>query len=169
MQAVRGITPAARLHTGKGGAMGGLYFEEFEVGQVFEHQVGRTVTEMDNTLFSALTMNPQPLHLDAAFSEKTEFGQRLVNSLFTLGLVIGMTVGDTTLGTTIGNLGMTEVRFPKPVFHGDTIYARTTILSKRESKSRPNQGIVEFEHVGTNQRGEEVAYCKRTGLMLMKG
>ena len=149
--------------------MGGLYYEEFEVGQVFEHQMGRTVTEMDNTLFSALTMNPQPLHLDAHFSASQEFGQRIVNSLFTLGCMIGMSVGDTTLGTTVGNLGMTEVRFPKPVFHGDTIYARTTILSKRESKSRPTQGIVEFEHVAVNQRGEEVAYCKRTGLMKKKG
>jgi len=131
--------------------------------------VGRTVTEMDNTLFSALTMNPQPLHLDAHFSESQEFGQRLVNSLFTLGLLIGLTVADTTLGTTVGNLGMTEVRFPKPVFHGDTLYARTKILSKRESKSRPTQGIVEFEHVAVNQRGEEVAYCRRTGLMKKKG
>ena len=149
--------------------MAGLYYEEFEVGQVFEHEVGRTVTEMDNTLFSALTMNPQPLHLDAHFSESQEFGQRLVNSIFTLGLVIGLTVADTTLGTTIGNLGMTEVRFPRPVYHGDTIYARTKILSKRESKSRPTQGIVEFEHVGINQHGEKVAYCKRTGLMKKKG
>lgn len=149
--------------------MAGLYYEDFEVGQVFEHEVGRTVTEMDNTLFSALTMNPQPLHLNAHFSESQEFGQRIVNSLFTLGLVIGLTVADTTLGTTVGNLGMTEVRFPKPVFHGDTIYARTKILSKRESKSRPTQGIVEFEHVGINQHGDEVAYCKRTGLMKKKG
>ena len=149
--------------------MAGLYFEEFEVGQVFEHEMGRTVTEMDNTLFSTLTMNPQPLHTNAHFSESQEFGQRLVNSIFTLGLVIGITVGDTTLGTTIGNLGMTEVRFPKPVFHGDTIYARTKILGKRESKSRPTQGIVEFEHVGINQHGDEVAYCKRTGLMKKKG
>lgn len=149
--------------------MAGLYFEEFYEGQEFEHALGRTVTEADNTLFSVMTLNPQPLHLDAAFSEKTEFGQRLVNSIFTLGLMIGMTVGDTTLGTTIGNLGMTEVRFPKPVFHGDTLYARTKILGKRESKSRPTQGIVEFEHRAINQRGEEVAYCKRTGLMKKKG
>jgi acyl dehydratase len=149
--------------------MAGLYFEDFHEGQEFEHELSRTVTEMDNTLFSTLTMNPQPLHLDAAFSEQTEFGQRLVNSIFTLGLMIGMTVGDTTLGTTIGNLGMTEVRFPKPVFHGDTLRARTKILGKRESKSRPNQGIVEFEHRAINQRGEEVAYCKRSGLMKKKG
>lgn len=149
--------------------MAGLYYEDFEVGQLFEHEVGRTVTEMDNTLFSALTMNPQPLHLNAHFSESQEFGQRIVNSIFTLGLVIGLTVGDTTLGTTVGNLGMTEVRFPKPVFHGDTIYARTKILSKRESKSRPTQGIVEFEHVGINQHGDEVVCCKRTGLMKKRG
>ncbi len=149
--------------------MAGLYFEEFHEGQEFEHEVGRTVTEMDNTLFSVMTMNPQPLHLDAAFAEGQEFGQRLVNSIFTLGLMIGMTVGDTTLGTTIGNLGMTEVRFPRPVFHGDTLYARTKVLSKRESRSRPSQGIVEFEHRAVNQRGEEVAYCKRSGLMKKKG
>ena len=149
--------------------MPGLYFEEFEVGKVYQHELTRTVTEMDNVLFSTLTMNPQPLHLDAEFSKNTEFGQQLVNSLFTLGLMIGMTVGDTTLGTTIGNLGMTEVRFPKPVFHGDTLRATTTILSKRESKSRPDQGIVEFEHRAINQRGEEVAICKRMGLMKKKG
>ena len=149
--------------------MAGLYFEDFYEGQEFEHAQGRTVTEMDNTLFSALTMNPQPLHLDAHFAESQEFGQRLVNSIFTLGLMIGMTVGDTTLGTTVGNLGMTEVRFPKPVFHGDTLYARTRIIGKRESKSRPTQGIVEFEHRAINQRGEEVAYCKRTGLMKKRG
>ena len=149
--------------------MAGLYFEEFFEGQQFEHAVGRTVTEMDNTLFSTLTMNPQPLHLDAAFAEKTEFGQRIVNSLFTLGLMIGLTVGDTTLGTTIANLGMTDVKFPKPVFHGDTLYARTTVVGKRESRSRPNAGIVEFEHRAINQKGEEVASCRRSGLMKKRG
>ena len=149
--------------------MAGLYYEDFEEGQVFEHATGRTVSEMDNILFSTLTMNPQPLHLDAAFSQKTEFGQRLVNSLFTLGVMIGMSVSDTTLGTTVGNLGMTEVRFPKPVFHGDTLYARTTIVGKRESRSRPNDGLVEFEHRAFNQRGEEVASCRRTGLMKKRG
>ena len=116
--------------------MAGLYFEEFEAGQVFEHAISRTVTEIDNVLFSTLTMNPQPLHLDAEFAAKTEFGQRIVNSLFTLGLVIGISVGETTLGTTIANLGMTEVRFPKPVFHGDTLRARTIVQSKRRSRSR---------------------------------
>ena len=137
--------------------MAGLYFEQFHDGQVFEHELSRTVTEMDNVLFSTLTMNPQPLHLDEEFSRKTEFGQRLVNSLFTLGLMIGMTVGDTTLGTTIANLGMSKVEFPKPVFHGDTLRVRTIVKSKRQSRSRPDAGIVEFEHQAINQRGEVVA------------
>jgi acyl dehydratase len=145
--------------------MTGLYFEEFEDGQVFEHPIGRTVSEMDNVLFSALTMNPQPLHLDEEFAKQTEFGQRLVNSLFTLGLVIGLSVGETTLGTTIANLGMTDVRFPKPVFHGDTLRARTIVRSKRRSQSRKDAGIVEFEHQGINQRGEIVAVCRRAALM----
>ena len=145
--------------------MPGLYFEEFAEGQVFDHALSRTVTEMDNLLFSALTMNPQPLHLDEEFAKTTEFGQRIVNSLFTLGLVIGISVGDTTLGTTIANLGMTDVRFPKPVFHGDTLRARTTVLSKRKSQSRKDAGIIEFEHQGINQRGETVAICRRAALM----
>jgi acyl dehydratase len=145
--------------------MTGLYFEEFEDGQVFEHPISRTVTETDNLLFSTLTMNPQPLHLDEEFAKQTEFGQRLVNSLFTLGLVIGLSVGETTLGTTIANLGMTEVRFPKPVFHGDTLRARTIVRSKRRSQSRKDAGIVEFEHQGINQRGEIVAVCRRAALM----
>ncbi len=148
--------------------MAGLYFEEFEDGQVFEHATRRTVTEMDNVLFSTLTMNPQPLHLDAEFAKTTEFGERLVNSLFTLGLVIGLSVGDTTLGTTIANLGMTDVRFPKPVFHGDTLRARTVVVAKRRSRSRPDAGIVEFEHQGINQRGETVATCRRSGLMMCR-
>jgi len=145
--------------------MAGLYFEQFTVGQVFRHAVTKTVTEMDNTLFSVMTLNVQPLHLDAHFSEQTEFGQRLVNSLFTLGLVIGISVSDTTLGTTIGNLGMTDVRFPKPVFHGDTLRVETEIVSARASRSRPDAGIVEFEHRGINQRGELVCICRRSGLM----
>ena len=148
--------------------MAGLYFEEVEQDQVFEHATRRTVTEMDNVLFSTLTMNPQPLHLDAEFAKTTEFGQRLVNSLFTLGLVIGISVGETTLGTTIANLGMTEVRFPKPVFHGDTLRVRTIVVSKRKSRSRPDAGIVEFEHQGINQRGETVAICRRAGLMMCR-
>jgi acyl dehydratase len=145
--------------------MAGLYFEEFTIGQAFEHPWTRTVTEMDNVLFSSLTMNVQPLHLDEEFASKTEFGQRIVNSLFTLGLMIGITVNDTTLGTTIANLGMTDVRFPKPVFHGDTVHVRTKVLTLRESKSRPDAGLIEFEHTALNQRGEVVAECKRTALM----
>jgi acyl dehydratase len=148
--------------------MAGLYFEEFAEGQVFEHAMSRTVTEMDNVLFTTLTMNPQPLHLDAEFAKTTEFGRPLVNSIFTLGLVIGMTVGDTTLGTTVANLGMTDVRFPKPVFHGDTIRARTTVASVRKSRSRSDAGIIEFEHEGLNQRGETVAICRRAALMKTK-
>ena len=145
--------------------MSRLYFEEFVEGRVFEHALTRTVTEMDNVLFTTLTMNPQPLHLDAEFAKTTEFGRPLVNSIFTLGLVIGITVGDTTLGTTVANLGMTDVRFPKPVFHGDTIRARTTVVSVRKSRSRSDAGIVEFEHVGLNQQGDIVAICRRAALM----
>ena len=148
--------------------MSGLYFEEFEVGMEFNHPLPRTVTEMDNILFCAMTHNPQPLHLDEEFSKGTMYGQRLVNSMFTLGLVIGVTVGDTTLGTTLGNLGLTDVRFVNPVFHGDTIRAMTKITDKRESKSRPTTGIVTFEHYGFNQRDEEVAFCLRTGLMMKR-
>ena len=145
--------------------MAGLYFEEFEVGREYHHEFSRTVTEMDNTMFSLMTMNPQPLHLDAHFSENTEFGQRLFNSLYTLGIMIGMSVYDTTLGTTIGNLGMTDVKFPKPVFHGDTVHVTTEITMKRESKSRPDAGLVEFYHRAYNQRDELVAECKRQGFM----
>lgn len=145
--------------------MAGLYFEEFEVGQEFHHALTRTVTEMDNLMFCALTHNPQPLHLDEEFSKKTEFGQRIVNSLYTLGLMIGVTVVDTTLGTTIANLGMNDVAFRHPVFHGDTLSTVTKVLEKRESKSRPDAGIVIFEHRSVNQRDEEVSYCKRTAFM----
>ena len=145
--------------------MAGLYFEEFEVGREFHHDFSRTVTEMDNTMFSLLTLNPQPLHIDAHFSEKTEFGQRIFNSLYTLGIMIGMTVYDTTLGTTVANLGMTDVTFPKPVFHGDTLRATTKVLSLRESKSRPKAGIVEFEHHALNQNDEIVGKCRRMAMM----
>ncbi|MDP6343501.1 MAG: MaoC family dehydratase [Alphaproteobacteria bacterium] len=145
--------------------MAGLYYEEFEAGMEFKHPLTRTVTEMDNIMYCALTHNPQPLHLDEEFAKQTEFGQRIVNSLFTLGLVIGITVGDTTLGTTIANLGMTDVRFVNPVFHGDTVHVVTRVKEKRESKSRPNAGLVVFEHIGFNQRDEEIAYCVRTAFM----
>lgn len=145
--------------------MSGLYYEDFTEGQHFTHALSRTITEMDNTLFSLLTMNPQPLHIDAHFAAQTEFGQRIVNSLFTLGLLIGMSVADTTLGTTIANLGMSEITFPKPVFHGDTLRAQTRVASLRPSRSRPDAGIVEFLHTCTNQNGETVATCRRAALM----
>jgi acyl dehydratase len=145
--------------------MAGLHFEEFEVGQVFEHAITRTVTEMDNMMFSCLTLNTQPLHIDHHFAAKTEWGKPLVNSLFTLGLMIGISVADTTLGTTIGNLGMTDVRFPNPVFHGDTLHVTTEIVSVRESQSRPDAGIVEFLHRAYNQDGTLVAECRRAGFM----
>lgn len=145
--------------------MAGLYYEDFVIGKLFEHELSRTVTEADNMTFSLMTMNPQPLHIDAHFAAGTEWGKPLFNSLATLAIMIGMSVSDTTLGTTIGNLGMTEVRFPKPVFQGDTLRARTRIIAKRESKSRPDAGLVEFEHEAMNQRGEVVAICRRMGLM----
>jgi acyl dehydratase len=145
--------------------MSGLYFDEFTVGQVFHHAITRTVTETDNLLFTTLTHNPQPLHLDVEFVKQTEFGQRLVNSIFTLGLMIGVSVGDTTLGTTIANLGMTDVRFTHPVFIGDTLRSQSTVLEMRPSKSRPDAGVVVFEHKCLNQRDEEVGYCKRSALM----
>ena len=146
--------------------MTGKYYDEFDVGAVYHHAVTRTVTEMDNVLCMTLTMNVQPLHLDAEFGKQSLFGQRLVNSIFTLGLVVGISVADTTLGTTIGNLGFDQVEFPKPVFHGDTIRVETEVLDKRESKSRPNTGVVWFEHRGYNQRGELVCRAKRAGMVL---
>ena len=149
--------------------MSGLYFEEFSVGQKFDHEITRTVTETDNLLFTTLTHNPQPLHLDVEFTKQTEFGQRLVNSIFTLGLMIGVSVGDTTLGTTIANLGMTDVRFVNPVFIGDTLKSASTVLEVRASKSRPDAGVVVFEHKCVNQRGQEVGYCKRSALMRKRG
>ena len=143
----------------------GLYLEDFEVGRVFDHPIRRTVTEMDNTLFSCLTHNPQPLHIDHEFSKGTEFGKPLVNSIFTLGLMIGIAVNDTTMGTTIANLGMTEVRFPKPVFHGDTLRMTSEVVSTRESRSRSDAGILELLHKAFNQRGELVAECRRQAMM----
>jgi acyl dehydratase len=147
--------------------MPGLFYDQFQVGQVFKHAIRRTVTEADNVWFSALTHNPAALHLDEEYCrEHTEFGQRIVNSAFTLGLMVGITVGDTTLGTTVANLGWDEVRFPKPLFHGDTVRVETEVLEMRESKSRPNQGIVVFLHRTFNQKQELVAHCKRSALML---
>jgi len=145
--------------------MPGLYFEEFQVGHVFKHSLRRTITEADNMLFSNMTLNPQPLHIDFDFAAKTEFGKPLVNSLFTLGLMIGISVNDTTIGTTVGNLGMSEVKFPHPLFHGDTVHVETEVKSVRESKSRPSQGIVTFIHRAFNQNDTLVAICERAALM----
>jgi len=146
--------------------MAGLWFEEFEVGRRFKHEVRRTVTDMDNILFSALTYNPAAIHIDHAYAATTEFGRPLINSLFTLGLVVGLSVQDTTFGTTVANLGMTETVFPKPVFAGDTIHVETEVKALRPSASRPGQGIVTFEHVGLNQRDEMVCRTVRQALML---
>jgi acyl dehydratase len=145
--------------------MAGVWFDELEVGQKFHHAIRRTVTETDNVLFTALTHNPALLHLDEEYCrEHTEFGRRIVNSAFTLGLMVGISVGDTTLGTAVANLGWDEVRFPKPLFHGDTIRVETEVLELRPSKSRPEQGIVTFLHQAFNQHGDLVASCKRSGL-----
>ncbi|MFV2092569.1 MAG: MaoC family dehydratase [Hyphomicrobiales bacterium] len=148
--------------------MPGYYFEEFEIGQCFDHAVRRTVTEADNILFSTMTMNQQPLHIDFEFCKQTEFGQPLVNSLFTLGLMIGISVSETTLGTTIANLGMTDVRFPKPLFHGDTVRVTSEVITKRQSRSRADAGIVEFEHKAFKQNGDLVAVCRRQAFMHRK-
>ena len=150
--------------------MPGLYYEEFKEGHVFKHAIRRTVTETDNVLFSTMTMNPAALHLDHHYAEtETEFRKPLVNSLFTLGLMIGISVHDTTHGTTIANLGMTDVVFPKPVFQGDTLRIETTVMAKRRSKSRAGAGIVTFQHKAFNQRGEEVASCIRQAYMHASG
>jgi acyl dehydratase len=146
--------------------MPGLWFEQFEVGHVIRHEIRRTVTDMDNMLFSSLTYNPAAIHIDHHYCETTEYGRPLMNSIFTLGLVIGLSVHDTTFGTTIANLGMTETTFPKPVFAGDTIRAQTTVIEVRDSKSRPTQGIVTFEHLGLNQRDEIVCRTLRGALMM---
>lgn len=149
--------------------MSGLYLEEFEPGRVFQHSLRRTITEADNMLFSNMTLNPQPLHIDHAFAAATEWGKPLVNSLFTLGLMIGISVNDTTIGTTIGNLGMTDVVFPHPVFHGDTVRVETTVISARPSRSKPDRGIVEFEHRAYNQDDRLVAQCRRQAMMRARG
>ncbi len=148
--------------------MAGVWFDELSVGQRFEHPIRRTVTETDNVLFTAMTHNPALLHLDEEYMKGTQFGQRIVNSAFTLGLMVGISVGDTTLGTAVANLGWDEVRFPKPLFHGDTIHVVTEVLELRDSKSRPDQGIVVFGHQAFNQHDELVASCKRSGLQRKK-
>lgn len=152
--------------TGQDGrAVSGRWFEECTVGTVIQHAVRRTVTETDNVLFTTMTMNPAPLHLDADYAASTEFGKPLVNSMFTVALVVGLSVHELTLGTIIAQLGLESVTFPKPVFHGDTIRVETEIVAARPSRSRPDAGIVVFEHRGFNQRGELVCQARRTGLM----
>jgi acyl dehydratase len=147
--------------------MPGLHYEELAIGQTFDHPIRRTITEADNVWFSALTHNPALLHLDEEYCRtETEYGQRLVNSAFTLGLMVGISVGDTTLGTTAANLGWDEVRFPKPLFHGDTVRVQSEVLEKRESRSRDDRGIVVFAHRAYNQKNELVAHCKRSAMML---
>ena len=148
--------------------MPGLYFEEFSVGQVFDHSIRRTITEADNVSLTTMTHNPAALHLDAEYMKKTEYGRPLVNSCLTLSLMVGISVNDTTHGTTVANLGWDEVRFPKPLFHGDTIRIETEVLETRESNSRPENGIVIFEHRAFNQHDELVGICKRSALMLKK-
>jgi len=148
--------------------MAGLYFEEFFVGQKIDHAIRRTITETDNVWFSALTHNPAPLHLDEEYMKGSEFGARIVNSCLTLGFMVGISVGDTTVGTTVANLGWDEVRFPKPLFHGDTIRVETEVLELRDSKSRPENGIVIFAHRAYNQNDELVGECKRSALMHRK-
>lgn len=146
----------------------GLWFEEMELGAIYEHRPGRTITEADNTLFTTQTMNTQALHLDAAYSETTQFGQRLVNSMFTVSTLVGLSVAQLTQGTIVANLGFSEVSFPKPLFHGDTLYAETLISDKRESKSRPGEGIVTFTHTGRNQHGDVVALAVRKTLVRLR-
>jgi acyl dehydratase len=145
--------------------MAGLWFEDFEVGRVYRHPITRTVTQMDNIMFSCLTMNPQPLHIDRDFAARTEWGQPLMNSLFTLGLMIGISVNDLTLGTTIANLGMTDVKFPAPLFENETVSVTTEVVAKRERRSRPDAGIVDFDHKAYKQDGTLVAQCRRQAFM----
>ena len=148
---------------------GGMYLDDFVVGHLHEHRLRRTVTQMDNMLFSNMTLNPQPLHIDRHFcATETEWGQPLMNSLFTLGLMIGISVNDLTVGTTIANLGMTEVKFPHPLFEGDTVHSTTEVINKRESTSRPGAGIVEFHHRAYNQNDKLVAECRRQVFMRMR-
>ena len=149
--------------------MAGRWFDEWQVGDRLDHEIRRTVTETDNLLMSALTHNPQPLHLDAEAAAASEFGRILVNGTFTFALMIGLSVGDTTLGTLVANLGYDKVVMPKPVFIGDTLHATSDVTDLRESKSRPNAGLVTWRHRMINQRGEVVCECLRTALLLRKG
>lgn len=148
--------------------MAGKYYDDLEEGAIIKHELGRTLTEMDNVLFSTLTMNPQPLHLNEDYAAKTEFGQRIVNGIFTLGLVVGLTVGDLTAGTIVANLGYDKVSHPHPMFHGDTLYVETEVVSRRESKSRPDCGIVMLKHIGRNQHDQVCIEFTRTALFLKR-
>lgn len=146
----------------------GKYYEELEVGTLIKHELGRTLTEMDNVLFSSLTMNTQPLHINEDFAAKTDYGKRIVNGIFTLGVVVGITVGELTAGTIIANLGYESVNHPHPMFHGDTLYVETEILKKRDSQSRPNAGIITMKHIGRNQDGVACIEVTRSALFLKK-
>jgi acyl dehydratase len=148
--------------------MAGKYYEELEVGQIIQHSLGRTLTEMDNVLFSSLTMNTQPLHLNEAFAQETPFGQRIVNGIFTMGVVVGITVGDLTAGTIVANLGYENVRHPKPMYHGDTLTVETEITAKRESNSRPDCGIITMKHIGRNQHGDVCIEVTRSALFMKR-
>ena len=148
--------------------MSGKYFDELHVGQRFEHPLGRTVTEMDNVLFSALTVNTQPLHINEDFAARTQFGQRIVNGIFTLGLAVGLTVSDLTEGTIVANLGYESIRHPHPLYHGDTLYVSTEVLEMRPSRSQPDRGVVRLKHSGRNQHGVVVIELTRTVLFLTK-
>lgn len=145
--------------------MPGKTYDQLAVGQIIRHTIGRTITEMDNVLFCALTMNPQPLHINEHYANQTQFGRRIVNGIFTLGLAVGLTVADLTEGTLIANLGYEAVKHPHPVFHGDTLYVASEVLEKRLSQSRPGQGLVRFRHIGRNQDGIVVIEFERTALM----
>jgi acyl dehydratase len=148
--------------------MSGKYFEDLDVGMTIKHSLGRTITEMDNVLFCALTMNTQPLHIDEHFAQKTQFGKRIVNGIFTLGLATGLSVSDLTEGTIIANLGYESVKHPHPLFHGDTLYVESEVTNKRESKSNPNAGIVQIKHIGRNQNDVVVIEFSRTVLILKR-
>lgn len=148
--------------------MAGRYYDDLSVGMVIKHRLGRTITEADNVLFSSMTMNPQPLHLNEDFARQTQFGQRIVNGIFTMGVVVGITVGELTDGTIIANLGYENVLHPNPVFHGDTVYVQTKVLEMRESRSKPDRGIVKLKHTAHNQDGVEVCIVERAVLFLKK-
>ncbi len=148
--------------------MAGKYYEDLEPGMIIRHELGRTLTEADNLLFCSLTLNTQPLHINEDFASKTEFGQRIVNGIFTMGVVVGISVPDLTAGTIIANLGYENVRHPKPMFHGDTLYVETEIVGKRESQSRPNAGVITMKHVGRNQHGDICIEVTRSALFLKR-